>query len=95
MAMFDDNLLSGEDLVNIDNDNEGNNDINKSSSDNEVIKKILKIVKKRQMSSMGESTCEWSYRKHLWKWKFLKKNSSSQIRSHRKTKRCTIKLLRN
>ena len=58
MAMFDDNLLSGEDLVNIDNDNEGNNDINKSSSDNEVIKKILKIVKKRQMSSMGESTCE-------------------------------------
>ena len=58
MAMFDDNLLSGEDLVNIDNDNEGNNDINKSSSDNEVIKKILKIVKKRKMSSMGESTCE-------------------------------------
>ena len=58
MAMFDDNLLSGEDLVNIGNDNEGNNDINKSSSDDEVIKNILKIVKKRQMSSMGGSTCE-------------------------------------
>ena len=47
MAMFDDNLLSGEDLVNIGNDNEGNNDINKSSSDDEVIKNILKIAKKR------------------------------------------------
>ena len=46
MAMFDDNL-SGEDLVNIGNDNEGNNDVNKSSSDDEVIKNILKIVKKR------------------------------------------------
>ena len=46
MAMFDDNL-SGEDLVNIGNDNEGNNDVNKSSSDDEMIKNILKIVKKR------------------------------------------------
>ena len=34
MAMFDDNLLSEEDLSNIDNDKEGDDDVDDSSSDN-------------------------------------------------------------
>ena len=34
MAMFDNNLLSEEDLSNIDNDKEGDDDVDDSSSDN-------------------------------------------------------------
>ena len=41
MATFDDNLLSEEDLDNIDNDKEGDDDVNESSSDNEEMKKIF------------------------------------------------------
>ena len=35
MATFDDDLLSEEDLDNIDNNNEGDHDIDESSSNNE------------------------------------------------------------
>ena len=41
MATFDDNLLSEEDLDNIDNDKDGDDDVNESSSDNEEMKKIF------------------------------------------------------
>ena len=46
MAMFDDNLLSEEDLSNIDNDKEGDDDVDDSSSDNEEMKRISKVDKK-------------------------------------------------
>ena len=39
-------MLSKEDLDNIDNDNEADDDVDKSSSHNEEMKKILKIGKK-------------------------------------------------
>ena len=47
MTTFDDDLLSKEDLDNIDNDNEADDDVNESSSHNEEMKKILNIGKKR------------------------------------------------
>ena len=43
MATLDDDILSEESLDNIDNDNEGDDDVEKSSSDNEQMKNILKI----------------------------------------------------
>ena len=43
MATLDDDMLSEEDLDNIDNDNEGDDDVEKSSSNNEEMKNILKI----------------------------------------------------
>ena len=43
MATLDDDILSEESLDNIDNDNEGDDDVEKSSSDNEEMKNILKI----------------------------------------------------
>ena len=43
MATLDDDILSEESLGNIDNDNEGDDDVEKSSSDNEEMKNILKI----------------------------------------------------
>ena len=46
MAMFDDNLSSGEDLDNAGNDKEVDGDVDESSSDKGEIKKILKIGKK-------------------------------------------------
>ena len=47
MATFGDDALSEEDLDNIDKDNEGDDDVDESSSDSEEMKKILKIGKKR------------------------------------------------
>ena len=41
MATFDNDLLSKEHLHNIDNDNEGGDDVDDSSSDNEEMKKML------------------------------------------------------
>ena len=43
MATLDDDMLSEEDLDNIDNDNEGDDDVEESSSNNEEMKNILKI----------------------------------------------------
>ena len=43
MATLDDDILSEESLDNTDNDNEGDDDVEKSSSDNEEMKNILKI----------------------------------------------------
>ena len=43
MATLDDDILSEESLDNIDNDKEGDDDVEKSSSDNEEMKNILKI----------------------------------------------------
>ena len=45
MTAFDDDLLSEEDLYNIENDNEGDEDVDESSSDKEEMKKIFKIGK--------------------------------------------------
>ena len=47
IASFDDDLLSEEDLDNINNDNEGDDDVDESSSENEGMKIIFKIGKKR------------------------------------------------
>ena len=50
MATFDNDLLSEEDVDNINNDNEGDDHVGESSSDNGEIememKRILKIGKK-------------------------------------------------
>ena len=50
MATFDNDLLSEEDVDNINNDNEGDDHVGESSSDNREIememKRILKIGKK-------------------------------------------------
>ena len=46
MAIFDDDFLSEKDLDYVENDNEGDDDVDESSSDNEEMKKILKIDKK-------------------------------------------------
>ena len=40
MGTFDDDLLSEEHLDNIDNENEGGDDADESSSDNEAMKKM-------------------------------------------------------
>ena len=47
MATFDDDLLSEEELDNIDNDNQGDDDVDESSPDNGEMKKSFKISKKR------------------------------------------------
>ena len=46
MVTFYDDLLSEEDLIDIDNDNEEDENVDESSSDNEETKKLLKIVEK-------------------------------------------------
>ena len=43
MATFDDNLLSEEGLDDIDNESEVNDNVYESSSDNEEMKKLLRI----------------------------------------------------
>ena len=47
MATFDYDLSSEEDLDNFANDNEVDHDVDESSSDNEEMRKTLKIGKKR------------------------------------------------
>ena len=54
MTTFDDDLLSKEDLDNIDNDNEADEDVNESSSHNEEMKKILNIGKRRGRRAQWE-----------------------------------------
>ena len=46
MVTFDDNLLSEEGLDDIDNESEVNDSVYESNSDNEEMKKLLKIGKK-------------------------------------------------
>ena len=55
MATFDGDLLSEEELDNIDNDNEGDDDVDESSSDKEETKKIFKIGKKEVDELNGRS----------------------------------------
>ena len=47
MVTFDNDLSSEEDLDNIDNDNKVDDNADESSSDNEEMKKILNIGKKK------------------------------------------------
>ena len=56
MVTFDIGLLSKEDLDNIDNDNEVDDDVDESSSDNEEMKKILKVGKKKEADELSRST---------------------------------------
>ena len=56
MVTFDIGLLSKEDLDNIDNDNEVDDDVDESSSDNEEMKKILKVGKKKEADELNRST---------------------------------------
>ena len=55
MAMFGDNLLSEEDLDNIDNDKEGDGGVDDSSSDNEEMKRISKFDKKEVDELSGKT----------------------------------------
>ena len=70
MATFDDDLLSEEDSDNIDNDNEGDDNVDESFSDNEEMKKKLKIGKKggrraqwedQHVNDFIETICENEY----------------------------------
>ena len=63
-------MSSEEDLDNIGNDNKGNDYVDESNSDNEEIKKILKIGKKRgrqaqwkdqHVNDLIETICENEY----------------------------------
>ena len=83
MATFDDDLLSEEELDNIDNDNQGDDDVDESSPDNEEMKKSFKISKKRgrraqwdaqHENDLQETTCENEYFQ----------NSFSELIRHRK-----------
>ena len=58
MAMFDDNLLSEEDLDNIDNAKEGDGGVDDSSSDNEEMKRISKVDKK-EVDELSGRTNMW------------------------------------
>ena len=58
MTAFDDDLLSEEDLYNIENDNEGDEDVDESSSDKEEMKKIFKIGKNEVDELDGRKTVE-------------------------------------
>ena len=54
MATFDEDLLSEEDLDNIDNDKEGDDNVSESSSDDEEMKKKFQIDKKRDRQAQWE-----------------------------------------
>ena len=56
MVTFDIGLSSKEDLDNIDNDNEVDDDVDESSSDNEEMKTILKVGKKKEADELNRST---------------------------------------
>ena len=58
MMTFDDDFLSEEDLVNIENDNEGDEDVDESSSDKKEMKKIFKIGQKEVDELNGRKTAE-------------------------------------
>ena len=58
MTAFDDDLLSEEDLYNIENDNEGDEDVDESSSDKEEMKKIFTIGKNEVDELHGRKTVE-------------------------------------
>ena len=53
MVTFDNDLSSEENLDNIDNDNKIDDDVDESSSDNEEIKKILNIGKKKVVNELN------------------------------------------
>ena len=70
MATFYDDLLSEEDLNDIDNDNKGDDNVDESSSDNEETKKLLKIVEKigrraqwldQHVNDLTETICKIEY----------------------------------
>ena len=54
MATFDEDLLSEEDLDNIDNDKEGDDNVGESSSDDEEMKKKFQTDKKRDRQAQWE-----------------------------------------
>ena len=95
MATCDDDSLHEENLDNTDNDKEVDDDVNESIFDDEEMKKIFKTSKK-EVDELNWRTNVWMI---LWKpfvkMNIFKENSVSQIINHRKTKRCTIKPLKN
>ena len=89
MVTFDIGLSSEEDLDNIDNDNEVDDDVDESSSDNEEMKKILKVGKKKEADELNRSTnILMILQKRFVKMNIFEENLSSQIISHSTTKRC-------
>ena len=90
-----DDVLSEEDLINIEDDNDGNDDVDESSSDIEEMQKILKTGKKRgrraqreyqHVNDLVETICENEY----FRRKLIFTNNKLQ-----KNKEVTIKLLKN
>ena len=89
MVTFDIGLSSKEDLDNIDNDNEVDDDVDESSSDNEEMKKILKVGKKKEADELNRCTnILMILQKRFVKMNIFEENLSSQIISHSTTKRC-------
>ena len=89
MVTFDIGLSSKEDLDNIDNDNEVDDDVDESSSDNEEMKKMLKVGKKKEADELNRSTnILMILQKRFVKMNIFEENLSSQIISHSTTKRC-------
>ena len=76
MVTFDDNLLSEEGLDDIDNESEVNDSVSESNSDNEEMKKLLKIGKKEVDKFNGRINM-WILRKPFVKMNIFEENPSS------------------
>ena len=76
MVTFDDNLLSEEGLDDIDNESEVNDSVSESNSDNEEMKKLLKIGKKEVDEFNGRINM-WILWKPFVKMNIFEENPSS------------------
>ena len=76
MVTFDDNLLSEEGLDDIDNESEVNDSVYESNSDNEEMKKLLKIGKKEVDEFNGRINM-WILWKPFVKMNIFEENPSS------------------
>ena len=76
MVTFDDNLLSEEGLDDIDNESEVNDSVSESNSDNEEMKKLLKIGKK-EVDEFNGRTNVWILWKPFVKMNIFEENPSS------------------
>ena len=83
MATFDDDLLSEEELDNIDNDNQGDDDVDESSPDNEEMKKSFKISKKGGRRAQWDAQHENDLQETICENEYFQ-NSFSELIRHRK-----------
>ena len=63
MVTFDDVFLSGEHLYNIDNDNEGDDGVDESSSGKEEIKKMKPLPSQKDHTLLFIQINTWQLRK--------------------------------